>query len=211
MVVSICISYYQVIIIMTFECVSVRSLNEDINSRNKYTKIPVGAPLACISHGCMHIRKYKTTHSFNVYESSHDLCRVGAVSASSMSIQACVYASLRTVYHARLHMHSPYICCVYRSDSKAKTALKAQIHLGNTAIVVIPWRKCPWGEKQTFSHDEKSCKKSHCLAKVHLCVFTQPCSALYPVASYHLRESVAVEAIHPCGHTVIRLCELALG
>lgn len=29
------------------------------------------------------------------------------------------------------------------------------------------------GGKQTFSNDEKSCKKRHCLAKVHLCAFTQ--------------------------------------
>lgn len=67
------------------------------------------------------------------------------------------------------------------------------------------------GGKQTFSHDEKSCKKSQRLAKVHLCVFTQPRSALYPVASYHLMENVAARVIQPCSHTVIQLCELGLG
>lgn len=63
--------------------------------------------------------------------------------------------------------------------------------------------------KQTFSHDEKSSQKSQRLAKVHLRILTQP--ALYPVASYHPRESVAVWAIQPCSHTIIQLCELVLG
>lgn len=33
------------------------------------------------------------------------------------------------------------------------------------------------GEKQTFNHDEKSCKTSQCLAQEHL--FMQPCSGLH--------------------------------
>lgn len=144
---------------------------------------------------------------------------IGAVCSSFVFIQANVYARI-CMHHCILypvhaficmHVHSSYICCVYRGNFQAETPLKAQIHLGNMAIVMIPWCWCPWGNKQTFSHDEKSCKKSHCLAKVHLRVFTEPRSALYPVASYHLRESVAVSAIQPCGHTVIQLCELALG
>lgn len=70
--------------------------------------------------------------------SSDNLCRVGAVSASSVSTQAHMNASLLNIYGACLHMHSQCISGVYRGDAKAKTALKAQIQLSNMAIVVIP-------------------------------------------------------------------------
>lgn len=102
--------------------------------------------------------------------------------------------------------------CEDGGDFKVRTALKATIP-NDMTIVVIPACKCPLGGKQTFSHDEKSCKKSQRLAKVHLRLFTQPCSALYPVASYRRSsyQSVVVSAMQPCGHTVIQRCELALG
>lgn len=58
----------------------------------------------------------------------------GVLIASSVSTQAYVYAPLLTVYGACLHVHSLSMC------SKAKTAPKAQLHLGNTAIVGIPTR-----------------------------------------------------------------------
>lgn len=103
--------------------------------------------------------------------------------------------------------------CEDGGDFKVRTALKATIPQCDTTIVVIPACKCPSRGKQTFSHDEKSCKKSQRLAKVHLRLFTQPCSALYPVASYRRSsyQSVVVSAMQPCGHTVIQRCELALG
>lgn len=70
--------------------------------------------------------------------SSDNLCRIGAISASSVSTQAYTNTSLLNIYDACLHMHSQCISGVYRGDSKAKTALKAQIQLGNMAIAVIP-------------------------------------------------------------------------
>lgn len=102
--------------------------------------------------------------------------------------------------------------CEDGGDFKVRTAPKATIP-NDTTIVAIPAYKCPLGGKQTFSHDEKSCKKSPCLAKVHLQLFTQPCSALYPVASYRhsSHQCAVVSATQPCGHTVIQRCELALG
>lgn len=103
--------------------------------------------------------------------------------------------------------------CEDGGDFKVRTALKATILQCSTTIVVIPACKCPSREKQTFSHDEKSCKRSGRLAKVHLQLFTQPCSPLYLVASYlhSSYQSVVVSAMQPCGHTVIQRCELALG
>lgn len=83
---------------------------------------------------------YNGTHWSHVYESSNGICvcRVGAV--SSVSIQAYVYVCICmhqcTPASACVCIHS--ICYVYRGDFKAKTPLKAQIHLGNAAIVMIP-------------------------------------------------------------------------
>lgn len=77
-----------------------------------------------------------------------------------------------------------------------------------TRLVAIRACKCPSRGKQAFSHDEKSRKRSWRLAKVHSRLFTQPRSALYPVASYRRvsYQSAVVSAVQPCGHTVIQRC-----
>lgn len=118
----------------------------------------------------MHVQ-YKTTRSWpfkmfhngthiNGYVSSVNLCRLGAGYASSVSTRAYTNASSLHIYGACLHMHSQCISGVYRGDSKAKTALKAQIHLGNMAIVVIPWRKCPWGENKHLAMMKNHVRKA---------------------------------------------------
>lgn len=125
--------------------------------------------------------------------------------------EPCVHASLHITGTC---LHNAFAICDVRTRVILRWGQPWRLQSPNdTTVVTIPACRCPLGGKQTFSHDEKSCKKSQRLSKVHLRLFTQPCSALYPVASYRHSsyQSVVVSAMQPCGHTVIQRCELALG